>query len=706
MGCNKICKAKKKAKAAEDSAKRAQASANAQVAAAQKKADAAAAQGKGYSNTLTVTSYSVETVTVAKYLGIDKKKNALSIREMQVLLQTAGRSPEISAQTVAKNLIKPLTTAMGAYQVLDALRTGWLIVKPVVKIAQQINDAATCNFAAIGEMIADIGQMILQVLIGFAPMLIELLKNLFLDIPLYTKVITKEQSIRIQNLINLSTINVRQRITDSLESISVDSLSCPSVTDALALIKEVEQTINVTIETYVQNTTPLPTLESLTDVDYLREVIIEYIVAGLKCARKTLLQKAIKEVDKEEINILEIPDIANADPIDKQTMKSMMEGLLTVTKKVELAKAEELLRRNFESSQQTPTEEGEVFADQALAEAAADMIIQALRDMLIFAIKAFNKTGGATRPVLDLGSASKAVLDSEVKKKIANVEEAREDIVTLTIVEELMQSNKIQILRNVISALKGISFDPADYSLDDCISANINTDFDNMKSTIIADNITTIDATVITDTTQMIALRDTIYTETNLAINSESIILNDTGGFAEQVCESVERFKSELVLTVEKNINSTSINIVNANIPDYINPLKLKKMVKIFNTEINRELILAARTIVLEDLLPCKSCKPCEQIRIELNNYALNAIEKIKDEMIRNSGVFIKDESLDWTITDAQSIIDAKLQLVNISTEAVNTNAGAVNLYDTFIYRLKLEETELLKSINAIIKNL
>ena len=712
MGCNKICKAKKKAKKAEAAAKKQANAANAEAAAAKKQADAAKASakasGKNLSQTITITSYSTEVVTIAKYLGIDKKRNALSIREMQVLLQTASRSPQILASAAAKNLIKPISTALGAYQVLDAVRVGWLVVKPIVKLAQQINDVATCNYAAVGEMIADIGQFILQILIGFAPMLIELLKNLFLNIPLYTKTITKEQSIRIQNLILLSQLSVRQRISDSFSSFKITGFSCPTTVNALAAIRVVEAAINNAIQNYQQND-PIPTLEDLTDVPVLRQKIIDYIIAGLECARKKILQSAIEEVNKEEIDILQIPDVANSSPTDKKSMKEMMEGLLTVTKKVELAEAEELLRRNFSASQQSPTEEGEVFADSTLAEAAADTIIQRLRDMLVFLIKSFNTGDGITHPSLDLNSPLSDVLGEEIKKNISKVEDTREDIITLNIVEEIMQSNKIQILRNVVASLKNISFSPSNYILDDCISININNDFNLLRANTISTNYTTIDEYDVQNTGDMADLKNLIHTNTVQAINDELILIRDTCGFVDQVCDSVIKFKSDLVLMVEENLNKTAINVAIADVPDYISPLKLTKMVKLFNTEINKEIGLAARTIVLEDILPCKSCKPCEQIKAELEKYALKRIEEIKDELIRNAGVYILDVTQDWSIDEgnlAVSVAERKNQLIELETTAINMKAGIVDLYDTFIYRLKMEEKELLNSINAIVKNL
>ena len=74
--------------------------------------------------------------------------------------------------------------------------------------------------------------------------------------------------------------------------------------------------------------------------------------------------------------------------------------------------------------------------------------------------------------------------------------------------------------------------------------------------------------------------------------------------------------------------------------------------------------------------------------------------------MIRVSNVFINDETLDWDISSSAAVLVAKQQLIDISTAAMNNNSGSIDLYDTLIQRLKLEEKELLLSLNKVIKNL
>lgn len=704
MGCGKICKAKKEAKKAEEEADKNERDANEEAKAAKKQADAQkAAAGGNNSRSSTVTSYEVDVVTIGEFLGVDGKKNAISIREMQTLLATAKRSPEIMAVSIAKNLVNPLLGFMKAYRVLDFIRTAFRYVKPAVKIAMQINDIVTFNFAALGELVGDIAQMITQILLKFAPLLIEILKNLFFSIPLYVKLISKEQSIRIQQLLALSTISVKDKISNTITNFKFDNPVCPNAVAACDVLKATGESMTAIMDTYVQHD-PLFVLEDLTDVPQFHADITTFIVEGIACARKTVLQEAIGNVDTEEIDILQIPDMQNETVENKNTMKAMLEGLLTVTKKTELATTEELLRQNFEASQTVPTEEGERYSDVMLAEAAADNIIQSIRDAMRIDQTAFNLTDGSVHPGIDICTPCKNELNAEVNKKLAVVESNRQEIITVSVAEELIQNNKIQIFDNIISSLTNVGFNPSDVILNDCMSYHINESFNTLKTNTIDNNFTTIDNAVIVDTQDMIDLKDLIYLNTVQAINDELIIADPTCGFDSSVCRAITTFKSNLVHEIEDNIGDTSINIGIADIPDYVDKYELTKTIGTFNDAINLELMDVIRAIVLESVLPCKACRPCEDMVADLVSQATKKIDFIKDEMIRNAGVFILDSSLDWTITDAQSIIDKKQQLVDAQNTAISTNAGSIDMFDAFITKLKIEEAAIISNISSVIK--
>ncbi len=719
MGCNKICQAKKEADAAKKTAASSAASAQAQAAAAKKRADAAKATSSS-SGKATITSYSSEVITVGKFLGIDGKQNALSINEMNNYLKLASRSPQVLANATAKNLITPISVAFGAYQVLDVGRKVFLIVKPAVKIAQQLNDVATLNFAAIAEMIQDIAQTILQLLIGFAPMLIELLKNIFLNIPLYTKTVTEEQSIAMEQLLSFAQINIKENISGiltgeesdlSLSSASeynTSTLNCPNVVNALTVIQIVEDEINSILASYVAGQ-PFWTLELVLNeftgedyetVDGLKEIIVDYIIASLDCTRKKMLKGIISKIDSESIDILQIPDVSILENKDKLVIKEMMEGLLTVVKKIEIAEIEELLRRNLSASQLRPESEQEQYFDTKLAEAIADNVIKYLRELLKFA----QLSGSA--PTISLKQATNDALGKELKKAFSRIEETRQDIITVSVAEELVQSNKIQIFDNIINSLSGIQFKSSDVELETCAVDLVNTQFDDLNDSIEINTSATIAGTSVTSLSEMESLVNAIYNQIINAIADETFDpANDlTCGTDVSLCQALETFKKNLVNNISENLVNTGLNIATAEFPDYVDKFSLNKMLKVFSTEINNELSEVVKLIVMDTILPCKSCKPCEQLKLDIINYMNKIIDKIKNEKIRIANEVINDETLDWDSEEADWS-DKKAELEALVTTTVDTNAGQVSILDEVVRRLRMEETELIQSIKDAIKS-
>jgi len=712
MGCGKICQAKKAAAKGQRQADQAKRDANKQVKAAEKQAAAARAGGSVSPYDLTVTNYTVEVITIGKFLGIDSKRNALSIREMMALLQTAARSPQILSSAVAKSLIQPITVAMGLYVGFDWARKAFLVVKPILKIAQQINDIFTFNFSALGVMLNDILQMVLQFALGLFPFLIELLKNIFLNIPLYTKILTSQQTIRISGMLTMAQISMRERISNVIDNFKVEkpycapgSITCPEITEPQEEMYSIADEINTNIEAYVQHD-PIPELENLTDVNTLHYWTEKYMIAGMNCARKECLNQVVDASMEEEINVLDIPGFQNETVDNKKNMKLMVDGLLVVSQKTEAAIAEELLRKQFSVSQLLPEEQNERYGDTLLASAMADNVVAELRVVINAVFNGFNNSDGSVYPQVDLCFLVTYELNNEVRKKLDIVEEERQYIIVVTVAEDLLQNNKIQVFDNIIQSLENVGFNPDDITLNDCMSIGINNDFNTMKTNIVNDNNTKInnDVTVV-DTPTMIALRNEIYADTVAAINDELIIPDSTCGFADDVCRNINKFKANLVLEIQHYMEGTSINISNSDVPDYVDTKELKDSVDMFNDEIVKQLMDIVRAIILESVLPCEACRPCEDMNQDLVAYAADKIEKIKDEMIRNADVFILDETLDWTVTDGASAIVKKQQLIDVALAAVSENAGVVDMYYVFIHKLKIEEKAIIDNIMSTIKN-
>jgi len=710
MGCGKICKAKKKAKNAKKQADKAKYDAVKQQNEAMREAQKAARNGT--TSVVTIKSYTIEVVTIGKFLGVDSKKNALSIRDMINLFNVARKSPEIMASAVAKNLIGPLLGFFDFYAEFTKLIRIFQQVKPWIKIAMQIGDIVTFNFAAVGELLSDVAQMLAQLMLGFAPLLIELLKNIFLSIPLYINKIPKEQKIRIQGLLALKHIEIREEITNAIKDYKGKkpfctgraTPSCPEIITTAENIKAAENEINLNIESYTQHA-PFPPLESLTDVTALRTNITEYMKKGMKCTERDVLKNIVKASKRKNIPVSVLPGIEENTPEEKLALGQAVDGLQTAYEKTEAAIAEELLRQNFAVSQILPEEENERYSNIMLAEVLANNSIAELRKVIVSLFKKFNNTNGTIYPRVDLCRIITYELNKEAKKKLKKIEKGRQDIITLTVTTELMQSNKIQIIDNVIKSLSGIGFDSSSYSLDNSITDQLNNDFNNLKNNMKNDNVNDINNAVVNNTNDMLDLRDLIMSNINNNVNDENIVPDPNQGLSDSVSSNLEQFKSELVLSVENNMRKTYINMGENSLPSYTDKKKVNDMVKVFYSAIIDEIVGLLKNLVLESAIPCKACRPSEKMVEDLIAFSDKRLNEQKDAIIKNSEEKILDASLDWTITDANSVAEKKQQLIDMQEAGIDENIGSVNLYDIFILKLRQEEEAILDNVSKFIRS-
>jgi len=710
MGCGKICKAKKKAAEAQKKADRSKKDAENKKNEALEKARSEAKDGKN--SVISIEYYTVEVITIGKFLGVDSKQNALSIRDMVNLFHVAQRSPEIMASAVAKGLIQPLLGFFDFYNAFSKAIAIFQALKPGVKILMQIGDIITFNWSAFGELIGDIVQMLAQLMLGFAPMLIEMLKNIFLNIPLYTKKIPKKQKIRIQGLLVLKNIKIKEDITNAIIDYTPQApfcatkmtRTCPDILESVTNIKTIEINMNISLESYVQNS-PFPSLEDLTDVNVLDENIIVYMTKGMKCTERDVLKKIIKASKQESISVVSLPEIATSTPEEKQSLGQALDGLLTAYEKTEAAITEELLRQNFVVSQQLPKEEKERFSDNMLSEELSRNVIKELRKVLVTVLKKYNKTNGSIHPKIDICRLLTYELKKEVDKKLKRIEDKRQDLITLNVTKELIESNKLQIFDNLIKSFSNVGFDPQKITLDNSMTDEIENDFSNLKNNINLNNNTTISNTTVNNTNDMLDLRDLIVSNSNTDVNDENIVPDTSLGFSDDVCRNIEGFKKELVLEIENKMRKSSINTSDTFLPSYANKKKIADMVDLFYDKIVTELILMVKKIILEQAIPCKSCRPCEKMVEDLVFLTETKIDGQKDKIIDNVNQFVLDDNLDWTITDAASIVEKKQQLIDVSTNSINKNIGVINLYDVFILKLKKEEAAIIDTIARFIKS-
>jgi len=698
MGCGKICKAKKKAKKAKK-----------QAAAANRKADAARRSKPTIPGVPQATGTSVEVTTVADVLGVGTKYQALTPYEaIQVLGQ--GRRNSQVMNSAARGLVGPIQAAFGVYLGVKVAQAVPKVVKPIVKMASQIGDLFF-NFAAIGELIADIAILVLTIFVGLAPIFLSLLRNLFFNIPVDIGILTEYQMTRLKELVQFAKIEIKAAFQTAVLDINAASvvdeynrkqqqksdLGGGAVPPELIDFTGLSDAIN----TAIQNATPPFTLDDF-GIDP-KEDFISAFENGMNACREQILENLGESLKGQKINILQIPDVATFDKENKLKAKNVAKGLNDASKRIEVLQAGEVLKRQFTVSGQTPTEEQQVFDDNDLAVAAAELMIKKLEDQ-VAAASAEKESSGLNRTV-DADRAFLEVFNDEVEKKKGKTVEVREDLEALNLAQDIILGNKNQFVASMINVVKKINLDNTGcVNLDPCYENTISTQFSDLKSTTQTQQTAFINDYTVNDTTDMINLKDSVYANVQQSVNDANITVDPScqESFGQSVCDAIDCFKSKLFAQVKVAIENGSVSIDGTSIPSGINKYELKKMLDYLLKEVKKKLLDQARDVIVEEVVPCKACKPCEEMIADIGIYVNRAKEKSKDNIIKHvEGQIINNTNLDWTITDSQSITNKKNQLISHLNMALLRDAGELQLVDDMLFRLKAEEKELIKNVVA-----
>lgn len=714
MGCDKVCQAKKKA----EKAKR-------QAADAQRAAERAKNQRPSTPGVPRVTGVSVEVITVGHVLGVHEKKGALSPWEVATTVGGAGRNALV-AGSAARGLIAPVSAAFGVFTGMIVAQKVGRIAKPIVKLAVNIG-GIVFNFANIGELLADIALLLVTIFVGLAPIFLALLKNIFFSIPVDVGILTTTQLDQLKDLVSFAKIEIKNALQQVVTDISAfniinklnekeqtksdlgGNISPPNLLDYSGLSDALSNAIQNTpvpfdldglLQTLDGNTDGLPT-----SVDELLEDYAFDFERGMKAAQEQILENLTEKLKSQTINILEIDGVSNFDQQNKNKAKTVAESLNDASKRIELLQAGEILQRQFTVSGQQPTEEGQVFDDNDLAVTAAENMLSILEQQI--SVASAEKTNSGLNRKIDANEPFLTIFNNEIEKKKGQTVEVREDLAAIELASDIIEAQKNPFVSSMMDKVNTINLDLSSISdivisLDPRYEASVSNQFTDLKTNIFNSQKTIIENHTVNTTNDMINLKDLILNNSQQMINDAVITVDQDclDDFGKSVCDSINNFKSKLFAEVKVAIQEGDLAIETLDVPDGISKLELKKMLDLLLNEIKKKLIQQTRDIIVEEVVPCKACKPCEDMIADMNIYASKSINKSKDNIHKHiQGQITNNTSLDWTITDTQSITDKKNQLISNLNMALLRNSGELQLIDDMLFRLKAEEKELIKNI-------
>lgn len=684
MGCDKICQAKKEAAKAQ--------------AEADKAMNAAPPAGPKIPGIAYPTGTAVKIITVGHVLGVHEKKNALTPLEMFALLGVARGNTQVTANNTAKDLITPIQVAFGVYAGLIISQVAISIVKPAVKIAVQINGIIVFNFAMLPELIADIALLILMIFVGLAPIFLSLLKNIFLSIPLDVGIMTTYQIDQLKTLIALSKITIKSSFMTVV--LKLKAFNAIKIANDKAILKAslggtIAEIISyaaytTAINNFVNSNSPPYLLSDIINVEVLRQQFIKDFIKGMNSCKEIILEELSALLKEQEVDILNVDGMSTFDLENKNKAKNVANGLFDATKKIELLQSGEILKRQFSTSGALPSNDGQIFDDNDLAEAAADNMIKKLEKL-----------------PADVDEIFLMVFNDEVEKKKAKTLEIREDIAAIELAQELILQNKNSFISSMVDKIDEIRLDKLEIiGIDPCYEQSVTNDFTILKSITEIEQFLSIENFVVTNTVDMISLKDTVFNETKQSIIDKLIVVDPAcqTSFGESICNTINVFKRVLYSKIKISIEGGTIPVDNLEIPIGIDKFELKKMMDILLTEIKKKLVKQGMDIIIEEVLPCKSCKPCEDMIVDMNIFISKTIQKAKDNMILNVTNFIINTGHDWTITDSNSIVAQKNYLKNQLSTALQKPSGELQLIDDMMFRLELEEKELIKNVKTSLK--
>ena len=716
MGCNKICQAKRKAARAKKQAEREKQKAQSEQTRAEAKTKNAIKNAAGVVGNVLLRNTKIRMITIAQYFGIDERKYSLTNKEVYDFLHKMYKSPQVKNHPFIITIGAIWETFKIAYDVAARAQKALRIVKPATELAAQIgNIALWFNFTEILEIMSDVSAIITQIMMSLFPPVIKTIKKVIFEFPLILDIFTEEFWKKIRSNLDEFAYEIASSVayivndfnilvntwTDVAQISAFDKTVCPDTDKLCKEIKIIVQPAQDFIDNYDKGD-PIPSIETLINVNALEAKLTEYYVVAFSCVKDKIFTDASNKLRRTAIrkdNLDEI--IVEEDPEVKKVFNEYLDKVADSYKKIELAFLEETLRRAFSLSKNEITMDNERYADKSIAETSAEMTINELEAFFRNSLKVYNKYTSANKPVIKVCELSYIIINKQVQSKKADMVDKIKNRNETMEAFQVIETNT-EVLTNDLSNTIGDADFNKNIDVDDDYITYAEQQISNMKINAENNANTLINQTTVTDTADMILLRDNVVKQIKDDINNSfpDMTLQDTS----VICETLDEFKKDLVDRLRRKLSNKKVFIDYDNRKDSLDynivDDKVNKMMK----EVYKVYLELFKSVILYDAIPCRHCSNCSVFINYINDVLNKKFNNIKKDIIKNIEITILDGSIDWTINDSNDVFIKKNLLRNLVTEGLQKPHRGVGFNDEFIVRLDREKNIIIDNIRELLE--
>jgi predicted nucleic acid-binding Zn-ribbon protein len=455
-----------------------------------------------------------------------------------------------------------------------------------------------------------------------------------------------------------------------------------TLNDELLEINSLENMANEILNK-IENEEPYE--EELADLEMIMSDVFE---RSLENCKEIILKEVETDTQKK---ITDIEDVMYFDKEEKEILSKTLDSYLDFNSQLEMTENVSLLNQKFTAcfdcerrrKGEDLTEE-EMFGNE-LAEAMSEKVSK-----LVIKGKGFKE-------------AFLKVLKSEIDKKKKETIRTKDDIIAIDYLRNNLDKKSYLIKEDIINKVRRIKLDHKEILAIDYEYINeVKSELINTRNINVDELITYTENQTIQTDVDFDNLVDYIKNELNdlYDFDVESIDHDIYLNFKDSVCLSIERFKKHFYNKIENpfiNNNGITLKDYDLNPPEYIeNRTELIRIFRMYINEIKLRLLSNVKEIVEENIVPCKSCRPCDNMVNDIDDYISKKIKSITD-------YFKKDFNRKIFNVYEMNIEDRKEEVINI-LNAKKDGDISFDVYSFLKNKINKEESELLKTIMDYIK--